>query len=252
MMSSPGIFTFNFTAEAIENLTFTLYVDGLQAGDSVALRVNSTLPAALDTSAMFRAVMLQRDGSAAKSNLSAAPAGNLSAVPAVPVLASSWHMLYLPVIRVGGRIFRAHPGLSAQLVLTPRITNSTSNATNLVNGTGNATATAASSNATAVGQTLTFQGFWSSSNGSFVVPFKLPNNLTYAGQLQLRQSNTSITPIVSELGMLLALLQACMICMAVQLAFVAGLLQMFVYAGKYVQLLLYDEHNMICLQIRHV
>jgi hypothetical protein len=202
MMSSPGIFTFNFTAEAIENLNFTLYVDGLQAGDSVALRVNSTLPLALDTPAMLRAVMLQRDGQPAKSNLSKVTAGT-----AVPVLASSWHLLYMPVIRTGGKNFRAHPGLSAQLVLTSRITNSTSNATILVNGAANTTTAAASSNSTtAVGQTLTFQGFWSSSNGSLVVPIKLPNNLTYAGQLQLRQSNTSITPIVSELGMLLALL----------------------------------------------
>jgi hypothetical protein len=39
--------------------------------------------------------------------------------------------------------------------------------------------------------------------------------------------------------------------MAAQLAFVAGLLQMFVYAGKYVQLLSYDEHNMECLQIHY-
>jgi hypothetical protein len=199
MMSSPGIFTFKFTAEAIESLNFTLYVDGLQAGDSVALHINTTLPSALDTTALFRAVMLQRDGQATRSNLTAVPAGT-----AVPVLASSWHMLYLPVIRIGGKIFRAHPGLSAQLVLTPHVTNSTSNATYLANGTTNATTTAASSNTTAVGQPLTFQGFWSSNNGSFVVPFKLPNNVTYVGQLQLCQSNTSITPFVSGLSMLLA------------------------------------------------
>jgi hypothetical protein len=195
-MSSPGIFTFNFTAEAIENLNFTLYVDGLQAGDSVVLRINSTLPSALDTTAMFRAVTLQRDGQASRSSWTAA------AGAAVPVLASSWHMLYLPVIRVGGRVFRAHPGLSVQLVLTPAVENSTSNASSVANGTANAT-TQASSNTSAVGQPLTFQGFWSSSNGSFVLSFKLPNNVTYVGQIQIRQSNTSITPFVSGLSMML-------------------------------------------------
>jgi hypothetical protein len=169
-------------------------MDGLQAGNTVTLRVNSTLPSALDTAAMFKAVALQRDGQTNRSNVTATGA-------AAPVSASSWHLLYLPVVRFGGRAFRVHPGLSVQLVLAPTLSNLTSNATNAT-----ANATAPSSNATAVGQQFTFQGFWSSSNGSFVVPFKLPNNLTYSGQLQIRQSNTSITPFVS----IAALCTACL------------------------------------------
>jgi hypothetical protein len=186
-LASPGLFTFNFTAEAIENLNFTLFVDGTQAGDSITLRINTTLPSALDTAAMFQAVMLQRDGQTIRSNSTAA-----AGAAGVLVVASSWHTMYLPVVRFGGRVFRAHPGLSAQLVLAPMLANITSNATNTT-----VNSTTPSSNVTTAGQPLTFPAFWSSSNGSFVVPFKLPSNGTYSGQLQLLQSNTSTTPFVS-------------------------------------------------------
>ncbi|WIA22988.1 hypothetical protein OEZ86_009906 [Tetradesmus obliquus] len=52
--------------------------------------------------------------------------------------------------------------------------------------------------ATANGTALVVQGFWSSSNGSFVVPFKLPSNVTYSGQLQIRQSNASTAPFATR------------------------------------------------------
>jgi hypothetical protein len=92
--------------------------------------------------------------------------------------AHSWHLLYLPFV-INGRFGStyADPKLGARMVLSMPVTYITTN----------------SSNATIVTETTeqaAFDGFWSSSNGSYVVPFKLSALGNISGVVHLL-SNTS-------------------------------------------------------------
>eukprot|EP00879_Flechtneria_rotunda_P033538 GHRR01037155.1.p1 GENE.GHRR01037155.1~~GHRR01037155.1.p1 ORF type:complete len:461 (+),score=119.60 GHRR01037155.1:1820-3202(+) len=160
---APGIFSYNYTLAAIERLNFTMFISGSKVGRSAYLNVTTVLPSVIDAAATANNAMVQQYGEITRRAWNASGA-------ALPVSDDAWHLMYLPVIRVGGSPLYSNPQLAARLVLTP-------------NGTT---------------EQMVFNGYWSSSNGSYLMPFKLPDNITYIGQVELRQSSNSTLTIVTK------------------------------------------------------
>lgn len=209
---SAGVYTYNYTAVALELVVFSLYVDNAKAtcypatlcyGNSISLSLYTVLPSVVDTSATVNKTVLQVEGDTVRSGWNATG-------PAVVLPVNSWHRMYVPVTRVGGGSFYIDPKLYVQLVLngtnTTWVTINTNvavsaNSTNSTNSSSSSTnMTTVVSNTTAVVTTipLLFKGYWSSSNGWYVVAFKIPSTGLWTGQVELRQSNISSTSIVSK------------------------------------------------------
>lgn len=174
---SQGIYTYNYTATALEQLNFTLYIGSSAATcykssyckkTTVVLNISTELPSAIDPVATANGAQIQAAGDTLRSMW------NATTAPLV-VSAGVWHLLYLPVIRVGGGVFYRDPGLYVQLTL------------------GASSITAINSTSTS----LKFSGYWSTSNGSYVVAFRLPASGVWVGLVDLKHSNYSTTNIVS-------------------------------------------------------
>jgi hypothetical protein len=166
--AQTGLYSHSHAVLARERLIFRVAIDNAIVGTDAAINITATLPSAVDAAGSLAATTLARDGDASRYGL-AGP---------VPLLASSWHLLFVPVLRAGGGGgFFADPGLAVRLQLSA----------------------ATSSNGTAPGNTTTalmFSGIWSSSNGSYVVPFKLPANGSYAGTLSIWPNTTTTAFLV--------------------------------------------------------
>lgn len=208
--ASTGIYTYNYTAVALEQVVFSLFVDNMTAtcypaplcyNNALFLSIYTVQPSSVDAAASANKTLLQLEGDLTRSSWSASG-------PAVVVPAGGWHLIYLPVARVGGGLFYLDPGLYAQLVLNGTNTTSVTinatlplitNSTNTTNTTTSSNVTKVVSNTTTVvtSMPLLFRGYWSSSNGSYVVAFKIPSAGIWTGQLELKQNSASNTSIVS-------------------------------------------------------
>lgn len=176
--AQTGLYSYAHTALARERLSFRVAIDNATVSTDTTINITSTLPSAVHAAGSLAAATLVRDGDASRSGL-AGP---------VPLLASLWHVLFVPVLRAGGGGgFFADPGLTVRLLLSAA---SGPNATN-------------TSNTTAVNTTaLVFSGVWSSTNGSYVVPFKLPSNGSYSGMLNIWPNASAAAFLVRALHML--------------------------------------------------
>jgi hypothetical protein len=184
--SGPGQYTYAWQVRTLELLNVSLLVDNATAGNATQLNATSMLPSVVDVDASFRAAALQRDGVTARTGVAAA------AQP-LSVSAGPWHMLYLPVAVLGraGRLY-ADPKLGARMLVTTAVTS--------VAAASNSTSSNSSSTAAGQQQQLAFTGYWSSGNGSYVMPFRLPAVGAYRADVQLlaggNNSNATVVGVV--------------------------------------------------------
>lgn len=160
---SMGSFTYRYTFGAIQNITFTLYFYGGLAAGPLGYMVRGVDPGAVRYDLSVANATAQLDGS-----LPSAPRPRLPSVGPIP--ANAWHVAHVPVVRAAAALgpFVGDPWLNASLTIF------TMNATGAVNLTSS----------------RAFIGFWSWSNGTYVVPFKLTAdpavaNNTFAATLRL-------------------------------------------------------------------
>lgn len=177
-MSAPGVFTYTFVFRAVERINITLLLGGALVDNSVLLNISAVLPSAVNVTACLKATSIQRDGELTRTTWD--PAG-----APLGLLAYSWHLLYVPVLLFNrtGPMF-ADPKLAARLNITGPVVA--------------AAAAANSTNTTAAAVQVTapsrvFSGYWSSSNGSYVIPFKLPDIGTFSGSVDLLPPSTNGT-----------------------------------------------------------
>jgi hypothetical protein len=164
--AGPGNWLYQMTFAAIQNVTFSLQIDGALARGPFAFPRAGAAERAVDLGASLRAAALQADGAAP-----AAPRSQLSAGGAIT--ANAWHVVHIPIVRILPPAlgpFVADPGLSATLKIQA------------LNGTSGAP--------DASRPPLLFTGAWSWTNGSYVVPLRLAvdaakSNTTFAATLSL-------------------------------------------------------------------
>lgn len=177
-MVNPGVYTYNHTVRAIERLNVTVTLDGALVGaQSLLLNITSALPSAVNTSRSLAAAAVRRGGEVARTPwVTTSP---------LPLAAYAWHLLHVPVY-LNGRsgITYADPKLGAQLVVAMPVTTTTP-----ANNNTNATTTTTT-------QQVVFSGYWSSSNGSYLVPFKLTALGNITGTVYLLSNTTTNATLV--------------------------------------------------------
>jgi hypothetical protein len=180
-MVNPGVYTCNHTVKAIERLNVTVTLDGALVGaQSLLLNITSVLPSAVNVSRSLAAAAVRRGGEVARTAWT-------QAFP-LPLAAYAWHLLHVPVYRNGRTgITYADPKLGAQLVVAMPVTTTTP-ATNTTNATTTTTTTTT--------QQVVFSGYWSSSNGSYLVPFRLTALGNISGMVYLLSNTTTNTTVV--------------------------------------------------------
>lgn len=164
----------------MERLNFTVTLNGAPVGSSVLLNITTMLPEAVDSSRSMTSAAVQRDGEVARNTWS-------TSSPPMALTAHSWHLLFVPVFAAGWpvAVFR-DPQLGARLnVAVPVAATAPTNASN------------ATSSAATVTEQQVFPGYWSSSNGSYVIPFKLPVLGNISGTVTLLSNSSSNTTLVS-------------------------------------------------------
>lgn len=176
--ASPGTYTYTHVVRAMERLNYTVTLEGSLVGESQLVNVTSALPSAVNVGRSLAAVTVLRSGEANRTMLSAT--GPLA------VSAYSWHLLQVPVF-LFGRVAStfANPRLGARLTVTLPVTVNVA-ATNTSSATWYTTT-----------ETVVFNGYWSSSNASYVVPFKLSALGNITGVVQLLSNVTANTTMVS-------------------------------------------------------
>lgn len=179
--AGTGTFTYIYSVKAMERLNFTASLDGAAVGSGVTVNITSLLPTAVDVNRSLSAAAVQRDGSSGRITWGSSPTA---------LLAHSWHLLYVPVYAAGrSTAMFPDPKLGARLVASASVTA----APPVSNSSSNASAV------TMPYQVFTFGGYWSSSNGSYVIPFKLPVLGDVSGVVQLLGNASSNTTLVRRL-----------------------------------------------------
>lgn len=180
---SAGTYSHSHTVKAMERLNFTVRLDGALVGESLTVNITSMLPSAVNVTKSLGRAMIQRDGEATRSLL---PTANSP----VALPAYSWHRLIVPVYAVGRvGLTYADPRLGAQLTVVVPAAATTANSSN-------------TTTSPAPTEQLTFAGYWSSSNGSYVVPFKLPVLGNATGSFQLLTNASSGFSMVGDAAQL--------------------------------------------------
>lgn len=176
---SNGTYIYSHGIRAMERLNFTVTLDGTPVGTSQLHNITSVLPTAVNTSRSLAAATVSRSGDPVRSTWSASDRLALSA--------HAWHLLHIPVF-INGRVAGtfAEPKLGARLIVTVPVIAAVP-ATNTTNATVISTT-----------QQVIFGGYWSSSNGSYVVPFKLSALGNSSGMLHLLSNETTNTTMVSQ------------------------------------------------------
>jgi hypothetical protein len=175
--TGEGSYTYKHTVKAMERLNVTLTLDGTLVGEPLLLNITSVLPSAVNVSKSLGAASVQRSGDTAKTAW--------SATEPLALPAHAWHLLHVPVFLSGrvGSTF-ADPKLGARLVVAMPVTTITP-ATNTSNAT-----------TTTTFETVVFNAYWSSSNASYLVPFKLTALGNITGELHLLSNVTANTTMV--------------------------------------------------------
>jgi len=176
--TGPGRYTYSHGVRAMERLNFSVTLNGAPVGSSVLLNITTMLPEAVDSSRSMASAAVQRDGEVARNTWS-------TSSPPMALTAHSWHLLFVPVFAAGRpvAVFR-DPQLGARLTVAVPVTATAP--TNASNATGSAAT-----------EQQVFPGYWSSSNGSYVIPFKLPVLGNVSGIVTLLSNSSSNTTLVS-------------------------------------------------------
>lgn len=195
-MVNPGVYTYNHTVRAIERLNVTVTLDGALA-QSLLLNITSALPSAVNTSRSLAAAAVRRGGEVARTPwVTTSP---------LPLAAYAWHLLHVPVYLNGwAGITYADPKLGAQLVVAMPVTTTTP-----ANNNTNATTTTTT-------QQVVFSGYWSSSNGSYLVPFKLTALGNITGTVYLLSNTTTNATLVGPAPHCTVVVNACQTICVVQ------------------------------------
>lgn len=196
---ATGVYTYTYTAMALERVSFTLYIDNMPAtchqapacvGNSITVAVDRVLLSAVDAAATANSTLIQRDGETTRTRL-------ITTSAALLLPTNSWHVVYQPLAKSSGGVFYRNPGLHVQLMLN--VTDSLGGVTNntLTNSTTNATLVVSNQTALVTPKQLNFTGYWSSSNKSYVIAFQIPAAGVWTAHVEIKQSTNSSASIVS-------------------------------------------------------
>lgn len=125
------------------------------------IRVSGVAPTAINWASSVASATLQRPGTTTRSSLAPGSTLQLSAL--------AWHVLYVPVLTAWSAPLVADPGLEVLVDLTP---------VPLAPASGNTTGNDTGVDATSIAS-ISYRGYWSWTNGSYVVPFSLPASGDY-------------------------------------------------------------------------
>lgn len=160
-----GVFTYNYTFAAAERVNFTLLVSGNVSAGPYGMTARGSTPDIVDLAATLAAAKLQNAGEAGRAAVTAG--GSYS------VADKAWHTLYLPVAKKPSGSFVADPRLTVGMVVSPIMTNGSIDTSKQAN----------------------FTAYWSWTNGSYVVNFKLNDSISYAAGFMVMHPNATNTTV---------------------------------------------------------
>ena len=181
--STPGMFSYIYQLPSPGLLAHRLTVANVSPPKGpVVLNVTGVLPGTIDLGLSLRSTHIQAYGDLARQAL--LPAIALSSNKSgVSVYSGPSHLLFIPVLRANSSAAQAAATGNISWYAPPLLSKGLANGSGFVVDPG--LTLKLSLTPSPSGSVETFNGFWSSSNSSYVLTFKCPTLGRYDGRLDL-------------------------------------------------------------------